>query len=238
MSKFCGNCGGVLDDTAVVCGYCGAPVAPEVPQKKSVQINKEVVLSFINQVVHHKIFKIAAPCVAGLIVLLIVLAVVSGFTGHKGAVKNLMNAYEDKNADELYSLSSELYTRDQDSLEVIENINNRLDSQYETLEYEVGTGVEISYKVDSNKKLDERELSNYKEMFRNAELDYSEIKEGRRVTLEITYKGDIRENEKTITLIMLKEGKEWKFYQDSDSYYYSDYDKYDDYLDDVYDELF
>lgn len=39
MSKFCGKCGSVLDDSAVVCQFCGAPASNEAQQYQQYQPN-------------------------------------------------------------------------------------------------------------------------------------------------------------------------------------------------------
>ncbi len=272
MSKFCANCGSALDDSAVVCGYCGTPcmdvpqpvnTAPqpfnaaaqpfnavqppvntpskkinfnELTQKATESIQKVNFKELLQNILKSKIFKIAAPCVAGLIVLLIVISIISEFTGYKGAIKDLVKAYEKQDAYALYEVSSEIYINKREQNDVVEEIQYVLEDKYENISDFVGNDVKIKHKVVKCKKLDDRELANYKDMFDDRELDYSNLKQGRRLLLKLNYKGDKRENDTTVSAVMLKEGKDWKFYYEGD-YYYGNHNRYDGILDNVINEI-
>lgn len=229
MSKFCGNCGTAHDDSAAVCGNCGAPL-PGGSNGLN-KLNGAGVASIAKEVVKSKAFKIAVPAVAGVAVLAIVLAIILSFTGYKGAVKKFMNAYEDQEIETLISYASVISTQDNKET-VVDSHTKAVEEHYKHIEEYIGADFKVKYKVtDSGEKMSKTQLAKYKDIIdKQLKLDFdsSKITEGRKVRIEITYDGDKREKTNTINLIMLKENGDWKVYMES----YNPYTFADDMIED------
>ena len=104
MAKYCGNCGAPLDDDARVCGQCGTPVAEysgRTQEFKYVDPKKREKSK--------KRFKLIGIVVLILIIVIVAVNVISNFTGRKGFVRKVMNAYRDYDIETLISLSSDMY---------------------------------------------------------------------------------------------------------------------------------
>lgn len=216
MSKFCGNCGATLDDAAVVCGYCGAPLNNNAPGQNST-INKAGVASVVNELKGNKIVKIAVPVVAALVVLIIVISIIVSNTGYKGAVKSFMKAYKDQDIDTMISMSSDIATDAQDD-DTIDYLTEMAENHYEHVDDKCGD-TKIKYEITNVKELSKSKLGDYKDIFDELDLDSSEVEEGKKITLLITYDGDKRTKTHKATMVMFKENGEWKFYNDSPEVY-------------------
>ncbi len=216
MSKFCGNCGATLDDAAVVCGYCGAPLNNNIPGQGA-SINKAGVASVVKELKGNKIVKIAIPAVAALVVVIVAIVLITSLTGYKGAIKSFMKAYKDQDIDTMISMSSDIATdaQDDDSIEYLTEI---AENHFEHVEDKCGDA-KIKYEITNVKELSKSKLGDYKDLFDELDLDSSEVEEGKKITLLITYDGDKRTKTHKATMIMFKENGEWKFYNDSPEVY-------------------
>lgn len=211
MSKFCGNCGATLDDAAVVCGYCGAPLAATPNNNKPNKINSAGFTSVLKEITSNKIFKIAVPAVIGIVVIIITISIISSFTGYKGAIKDFVKAYEDMDVDTMIEMSSDLATKGQDD-DAVEDLEEKLNDHFDHIDEELKTTPEIDYEILTDDKLKDSQLNKYKDMFDDLDLSSSDINQARKVKIRFTYKYDERTKTRTSTFIMFKEGGDWKFY--------------------------
>ncbi len=232
MAKFCGNCGTAHDDAAAVCGNCGAPL-PGGSNGLSGKINGAGVASIAKTVVKSKAFKIAVPAVAGVAVIAIVLAIILSFTGYKGAIKKFMGAYEDQDIETLISYASVIATQDNKE-SAVESHRKAMEMHFKHVEEYCGADFKVKYEVKDSRELTKSQLADYKDILdKQLKIDSSGVKEGRSVRIEVKYNGDKREKTNTITLIMLKENGEWKFYMpDYNPYTFAD-DMLEDYAGDL-----
>lgn len=231
MSKFCGNCGATLDDAAVVCGYCGAPLAGD-PNNKQSKINGAGLASVAKEITSKKVIKIAIPSVIAIVIIVVAAVVISSFTGYKGAIKDFVKAYEAMDTDKLIEMSADLATQDMEDKK-IEQIEKDLKKHFEHIEKKLKSTPEIKYEILSDEPLNESQLNRYKDMYDELDLDAGAIKKARKVKLRFTYEYDERSKSNTATFIIFKEDDGWKFYNvdqyekrenptDEHSYYYDD----------------
>lgn len=215
MSKFCGNCGVQMEDSARICGNCGTPfeemeknAAPNTfkvpkesnmtPEKKA-KIKKGITLIVILAVV--------------VVVAVIALNIVSNFVGYKGTLRKAVKAVNDYDIETILDVSSEIkYVRAYDDpIEIEEAI---LDEVSETLDYYeslVGHDPKIRYTIKETYKLSARKLQNFiEEIERNYSYDSFGIEEVVQIDLEIEVTGsNKREEHNTISLYMIKENEKW-----------------------------
>ena len=103
MAKFCGNCGAKINDNAKVCSECGTPIDDifqSSSEKKANPAKKKK---------SKKKFKITVMLVFVAVAAIIIINVVSKFTGYNALLRKVMAAYEEYDIDTLVSLSSDIY---------------------------------------------------------------------------------------------------------------------------------
>lgn len=207
MSKFCGNCGTKLDDTAKVCGNCGTPLEIEkpvvsTPEFKYVDPEKQAKTK--------KKIKLFAGLAVIVIIAIIAVNIISGFVGYKGAVRKIMKAYEDYDLEEIVSLSSDLYYfMDNDSYAesyFAQIITNGLD----TLEANAGHKYKFSYEITDSYKMSDHKYENLLDSLANyGDFDPDIIEKVLIVELELTADGNVTSTTH-LTLTLTKEDGSWK----------------------------
>lgn len=219
MSKFCGNCGAQLDDSAKVCGNCGTPLSensnvsssiPGVeyvdPEKKAK--NKKRIKKFIG-------------LIAVVVVVIIAINIISGFIGYKGAVRKIMNAYEDYDVDTLVSLTSNIrldvfdILGDDYATDYYENI---VSDDLDYYENTVGHKYKLSYEITETYELTERKVD---DLLDSAEsyIEYIEdydISKVMVVEVNVTAKEGNKSTDATLTIYLTKENGSWKLFQFDD----------------------
>lgn len=216
MSKFCGNCGAELDDSAQVCGFCGVSL--------NENFVKKIIPGIVNQANEEKVQKAKslakkfAPLAAVLVVVIIVISIIVNNTGYKGAVKKVMNAYQDCDAAALIEMRSGLYGEDEeDADELEEYTQDALDDMMDDFEDEVGNDVKIKYEIDVVKDLNDKKLEKLNDALDDEkDIDVNEVSAAKKISFKITLKGDDKEKSKAkygdyFDMYILKEDGEWKF---------------------------
>ena len=212
MAKFCSNCGAQCDDAANVCGTCGsalegAPVAAptfDAPVSAEAQSNK-------------KLGVIAVAAVAVIAVVVILLVVLLG-GGYKKTVKKFVKAYEQNESDVLEEIYSEIRFdwADDNDYDYVDSLESSVDSTYDAIKDKCGKGFKLSYKFDDVEVLkgddmeDELEDWGYGDADDNIE-DYK-ISAVAVVELEVTAKGDKKDKDYDLAMVLTKESGKWKVF--------------------------
>lgn len=206
MSKYCGNCGALLEDDAKVCGYCGYVLestnAPEVdfqpadPEKLARNKKK------IKRVITLAIIAVAA---------IIAFNVISSFVGKKGFVRKVMSACEKYNVDSLISMSSGVYADCDDSV-VQSYFETHAGGYIDTIEENVGHNYKLSYKINEIYDLSDRKESTLMTSIGYAypKFDTSEIKKIAIADVSLTAKQGSKKTKINVKITMTKEGNSWK----------------------------
>ena len=207
MSKFCGNCGAQMDDSARVCGNCGTPFSGAAPVSGSARTQFR---SPAAKEKNKKILTIAGGAAAALVVLIIVIKILTTFTGYNGAVRKVMKAYEKYDIDTLASMSSDyLYMDNGDYVD--DYFESILKSDYANFDDEVGHNYKLSYTVKETYKIPEYELSGYRNYADYHGFDIEDFESIKISEISVTAKGS---GSKTITirLALIKESHSWKIF--------------------------
>lgn len=205
MAKFCGNCGTQLEDNAKVCGNCGAPldgISPDISGLNSVDPEKQKKV--------RNIVKGVLTGAAVVIAAVIVLNIVSQFTGYKGLLRKVMSAYKNYDIETLVSLSGDMYYYgNEDWVEKYFEyaVGDDLDS-FES----VGHNYKLSYEVNEIYIMSDRKFD---EVISQIELAYSDfdtstIDKIAVADLTVTAKQGKESTSQDIDIIMSKENGKWR----------------------------
>lgn len=112
MSKFCGNCGFTMDDAAVVCGNCGAPLAPVAApaQKKAAKFDVSAITGSLKGIVDgvkkgDKSALLKCGIAGGILVVVIVLIIALCSTpGEEKVAKKFIKAFDKENPEAIVKL--------------------------------------------------------------------------------------------------------------------------------------
>ena len=215
MSKFCGNCGAQIDDTAKVCGHCGFAQTEEsnvaVPGVGDV-VGKAKEIAGSDKV--KKLIPIAGIAVVAVVVIVILASVIGSSTGYKGVVKKFVNAVEKEDAAKIMSLLSddEFEDEDFDEGDYEDAIADQIDAFLDYWDDKVGGDPKFSFEITDADELSDRKIDDLNEEFEEADIDI-EVKKAVEVEVELTVKGDKKEKDEEYEfyLIKQKEGG-WKIY--------------------------
>lgn len=213
MSKFCGNCGAKLDDSVKVCGYCGVALGDEPINTNVTSIPGVVSEADKEKAAKTKKFiKIGVIAIVAIIVLSIGINIISSYTGYKGVVRKVVNAFEDYDMNTLCSYASSLCYYNDDDVEYYEELFDEMVSdKLDYYEEELGHDLKISYKIVDSYKLDDRNREDLLEEVEDSGAYVGEIDTIRMVELELTIKGSRRTSTYTTNdLMLIKENGKWK----------------------------
>lgn len=213
MSKFCGNCGAQLDDSAKVCGYCGFALSNETPN-----INPASIPGVVSEADKEKaektkkLIKTGLVAVAVIVVLSIAISVISSFTGYKGVVRKVINAFEDYDMNTLCSYASSLNYLDDDNIEYYEELfEERVSNKLDYYEEELGHDLKMSFEIVDSYELDDRNRDELLDELEDTGAFIPEIDDIKMVDLDLTIKGSRRSSTYSVDdFLLIKEDGEWK----------------------------
>lgn len=184
MSKFCGNCGAVMDDAAAVCGNCGAQLAPApvqaapaaqvaqaAPAKKidvSAVVNKVTatateVINGVKSGDKNSMIKGGIAVAAVAVVLILIISLFSG-GGEEKVVKKFIKAYDKENAAALVKLVPK-YVRElaeERDLDLEEAYEDEIADFYDYMTEELDADkLSFKFKVKDIDEVDEDDLEEY-----------------------------------------------------------------------------
>ena len=212
MSKFCGNCGAQLDDSARVCGYCGVAFGNEPVNTSNTSIPGVVSEADKEKAAKtKKLIKTGATAVAAIIVLSIVISIISSFTGYKGVVRKVVNAFEDYDMNTLCSYASSLSYYGDDVEYSEEYFEEMVSSKLDYYEEELGHNLKMSFEITDSYKLDDRNRDDLFDDLEDSGVYVGNISTIRMVELELEIKGSRRTSTYTVDdLLLVKENGKWK----------------------------
>lgn len=212
LAKFCGNCGGKLDDSARVCGYCGFRFVTAPLEKRTTDIPRMTsVKKRRNTAKIKKLLKIILAVIAVLMIFVAGLNIVSAFTGYKGVVRKVINSFEDYDMNTLYSYTSSLcyYSDDIDYYE--ELFEKEVAKKLDYYEDQLGYNLKISYEIIDSHKLDNRNRNSLLDELEDKGASVVGIDTVRALELKITIKGSASSTTYiTDDLWLIKESSGWK----------------------------
>ena len=231
MAKFCGNCGARLDDSARVCGRCGAPLGGYTPPKWDPNPNPKPHPK--KSTLNPKLKKFIPLIAAAVVVIAVLVGVIRYNSPASVAQRYLKASFTDsKRASSMlaYDDQARIVSRyDGDEEVFFENQSNWLDeditswkdyykakdaSNKEGMEDELGR---YTIKTEARKVKDvsaKKIRSDYEywldELEDSADFDRDKIKEGKRVTVKLTIKGEDDTERRTVDVVLVRTGLTWK----------------------------
>ena len=204
---FCGKCGAQNADSAEFCTNCGAKLKKNAPTTAAT-------VSVPNQ--NDKNRKVGMIAVAVAVVVVIILGVVLfGGRSYKATVEKFVDAQFDANAEAIFDLMPEKmidYALEQDGYDsddlddLIDDANETLQDQLDSLDSYLGEGWEISYEILDTEDIKGDDLDDIKDAYEDADVKVSASKD---VEIEITVKADETESSNSLDVSMIKVGRSW-----------------------------
>ena len=204
---FCGKCGAQNADNAEFCTNCGAKLKKSAPTTAAT-------VSVPNQ--NDKNRKVGMIAVAVAVVVVIILGVVLfGGRSYKATVEKLFDALLDANAEAIFDLLPEKMIDyaleqngyDSDDLDVlIDDANETLQDQLDSLDSYLGEGWKISYEILDTEDIKGDDLDDIKDAYEDADVKVSAAKY---VEIEITVKADETESSRSLDVSLIKVGRSW-----------------------------
>ncbi len=217
MSKFCGNCGTMMDDSAAVCGNCGTPLSNNAqPANKANPL--EGVLKGVKNGNKNTLIKGGIAAVVAVVVLVLIISLFSG--GSDKAVKKLIKAYDKENAAAIVKLTPEFminYAEDiygswGEEYDAEKEIEKEIESFYEMMEEEDLEGnLKFSYKIKDEDKLDKDDLEDVAEEMEAMFDDFDEkkLKAAVEYEVDVTVKAGGEKENLDLEVYVIKYGGKW-----------------------------
>lgn len=203
---FCGKCGAQNADNAEFCTNCGAKLKKSAPTTSTVSVPNQ----------NDKNRKVGMIAVAVAAVVVIILGVVLfGGRGHKATVEKFVDAQFDADAEAIFDLMPEKmidYALEQDGYdsddldELIDEMNESLQAQLDSLDSYLGEGWTISYEILDTEDIKGDDLDDIKDAYEDADVKVSAAKD---VEIEITVKADETESSNSLDVSLIKVGRSW-----------------------------
>lgn len=224
MSKFCGNCGTVMDDAAMVCGQCGAPLAASAnvnagEKKKAVKFDASAITGVIDGIKKGDkgaLIKGGAAVAAVAVVLILIISIFAG-GGEEKAAEKFIKAFDKEKAESMTKLLPKFvfgeneygYEKDEDDWTddfegEIEDFKDSMDNAYDFDEFSIKYDLLYAEKYGKDYLKDiEDELDGYED------FEEKKLKAATNLTYEVVYKG---KGEKVIgkaSFVVVKYGSKW-----------------------------
>ena len=215
MSKFCNNCGSVMEDDAVFCTNCGAQDVP-VYQDNPVEQPTGSPIAFFQNVMEDSKKKMIVLIAAGAALVVALLVLILAFSSSpKKAMKNLEKVMNG-NASKISSLAPGAYwnylkeEEDITKADVKDEFKDSYEDMKEYLEDEYGKNAKYSMKIADKDKLSKKKLEALAESIEeNYEIDEKKVKAAYELEVEVSLKGREDDSEYDSTMYAVKIGGKW-----------------------------
>lgn len=204
---FCGKCGTKNDDNVEFCTNCGAKLNRAAPRRTRA-------MSAASQ--NDKNRKVGMIAVAVAAVIVVILGVfLFGGRGYKATIEKFVDAQFDADAEAIFELLPEKmidYALEQDGYdsdeldELVDEMNEDLQDQLDSLDDYLGEGWSISYKILEDEDVKGDDLDDIKDAYEDADVKVSAAKS---VEVEITVKADETESSNSLDISLIKVGRSW-----------------------------
>lgn len=220
MSKFCTNCGALLDDQALFCTNCGnalasAPVEAAPVEAVPVEAAPVEAAPAGKPQLNIKLIAIAAGILA-VVIILSCFIIPSLFAGPESALKNMIAVWKgnDNKVESLMPGSIWEYVEDEnDDFDMDDFAEEFAEKTLENLESIYGEDIRISYEVDKKTALKEKKLEDIAEDLADRyDIDEDSVKDGYKLKVTMTIEGDEDEDEDEGEFTIIKIGNKWYVY--------------------------
>lgn len=203
---FCGKCGAQNADNAEFCTNCRAKLKKSSSEKK--------VLTVPDQ--NDKNKKIGIIAVSVIVIIIAVIgSVLLGGRSYKATIEKFVDAEFKADAEAIFDLLPENmidYALEQDGYDsddlddLIDDANETLQDQLDSLDSYLGEGWKISYEILDTEDIKGDDLDDIKDAYEDADVKVSAAKD---VEIEITAKADETESSNSLDISLIKVGRSW-----------------------------
>lgn len=204
---FCGKCGVRNADDATFCTGCGAKLNGAKPVVSGTSVT-------VNSNDKNRKVGIIAVAVAAVVVVALIIGLFGG-RGYKATVEKFVDAQFDADAEAIfelipekmiaYALEEEGY--DEDELdEFIEEGNEELQDQLDSIERYLGEDWTVSYEILTVEDVTDDDLDDLKEDYEDMDIKVSAAKT---VEIELTVKAGDTETGNSLDVSVIKVGRSW-----------------------------
>ena len=239
MSKFCGNCGTVMDDAAVVCGNCGAPLAAPayaapVQKKKAAKFDVSAITGSLKGILDGvkkgdkgALLKCGIAGGVLVVILVLIIALCSG-SGEEKVAEKLMKNFAKEKPEAIVKLLPSFAFEDIDFeitskkakesdwedcfKDSIKGFNEEMDDGYGFDEYS------IKYELIDKSVYGKDYLKNIEDnLDKFDEFDDKKLKKAVNLTYKVVYKGKGEKVIGNVSVTVIKYGSKWCLY----NYYFT-----------------
>ncbi len=231
MSKFCGNCGATLEDSATACTNCGMAIGNSTPVQSSP----------LSQSPKKK----ASKKIAIILCLTAAVALIAWgasfamrYIGYRAVITNTVNAICDCDADRLSSL---FYEPSVDAIWKSDGLDDdSLRYAMNNLEDNLGDDCKIKYKVNYTKKISVKDTKGFSEWlaysYKDERFIDNDISQFLLVDTTFIAKGKDRAETISLDVLLAKEDGNWKIFYFNKTDLISYLEAYKDFDPDEYEE--
>ncbi len=236
MSKFCGNCGTVMDDAATVCGNCGAPLTEqEAPAaKKGGKFDVKAALGKVTGIISsiksgdkNSIVKGGIVLVAAVVILVLIISLFSA-PGYERVAKKVIKAIDKDKPESIVKLIPEFrfgdveegsWQSEMDEGDWEDDIKDEFDDYKEFMDEAIGSEeYSIKYDIVDVDVYGEDHLKDIEESYEAYEdFEDKKLKKAVSMTIEATFKKGGEKHDVNISVVAVKYGGKWYLH----SYYMS-----------------
>lgn len=226
MSKFCTNCGALMEDESVFCTSCGAKneeqAAPvEMAEEQAPVVAAEeapAAKNFIEKAIDWvKANALKTIIAAGAAIVVIILAIILlGGKPYQSAINNYQAMLNGK-GNKLEKMAPKEYweymedeNEDFDLDEAKDQFEEGYEATLEFLEEKYGDNVRIKIKVADEKKLKDKKVKDLADALNEKyDIKKKSVKQAYELELEVSIKGSDDEDEEEMELYAVKIGSKW-----------------------------
>ncbi len=226
MSKFCGNCGTVMDDAAVVCGNCGTPLAETPAQaEKKAKFDASAITGVIDGIKKGDKGALMKGGIAIAVVAVVLILIISLFSGggEEKIAKKLIKAIDKDKPESIVKLLPKFYFGevDEDSWreemdegdwednfeEELDDLKGYMDEAIDSEEFS------IKYDIVDTDVYGEDYLEAISENLEAYEdFDDGKLKKAVGMTIEATFKKSGEKHDVDMYVVAVKYGAKWYLY--------------------------
>ncbi len=215
MSKFCGNCGTMMDDSAVICGNCGSALPEtQAPAKKANPLSG--VVDGVKNGNKSNLIKVGIAVVALVVVIVLISSLFSG--GSDKIIKKFIKAYDKENPEAIVKIVApyivDLADKAHEDLE--DAFEEEIEEFYDYMEEELDTDkFSIKYKIEEKEEWDKDDLEDYvDEMkygleFYDIDFDDDKLTKGYEYEVAVTVKGGGDDEKVDLFVTVVKYDGKW-----------------------------
>ena len=215
MSKFCNNCGSMLEDDAVFCTNCGTQSEPAVEETPAEDFVESPADAVAEVPADNKKTLITLAIAGAALVAAIILLIAAFSSTPKKAMANLEKAMNGK-VSAVSSLAPKAYWKylkdeeDVTKADVKDELKDGYEELLEVLEEELGKNVKIRLEITDKDKLSKKKRNKLAdEIEENYDIKSRKIKAAYELEVEINIKGKEDDYEEKETMYAVKIAGKW-----------------------------